>query len=694
VCPLAACLLFVYFEFEKFLFDNNKSYADLLKCVQQQIKTIKELFLYSIVCVCVISITQILSSFALKPQSPTTMDHYFNQLTQGAIGHILNNVKIENPVFQMLAYKNMPTENQVRYRLVVSDGAYTYQCCIIMGDLALKVEKGEFDRFCLLKINRYMLNEIQNRQVIVLADPKLIVSGSQVGGKLGSPVAWDSADAPPLSNFIPNYHLNAQTNSMDVEFENDPFGDVDSAPMNKFSANNVSNSAKKHKNNYGQVSSRQTNQMSNTLNPQLACPISSITPYSNKWLIKGRVTSKTNKRTWNNAKGEGVLFAFDIKDDSGDIRMTAFKAECEKFFDMIKVDDVVLVSRGQVKPANKQFTRTSSEYEITLNQESIIEVCNDQTGCPNVSYDFKNLESMQEYFGGFVDIIAIIKQVNDVDTIIQKKTNKELLKRSLIIVDSSKTEVELTIWGEEALSFKGEIEDVIVIRGVKVSDFNGVSLSTTTNSTVEINPALEEVYALKSWYNRVKDNLQTNSLTTKMSGAFRADWNQLSEITPENASQENGIVMQTKATIYQMGKPNMYKACEIVGCNKKLIDTGNGFYRCEKCAKDTNRYQWRLIMTFGIADHSKNVWVQAFPDQTIKLVGDRDINELGELSLSDTNKLDEILRTINFSSYIFKLRARMEHFNDEARVRTQVAGVAPINYQEYAGYMLNKIRED
>lgn len=77
----------------------------------------------------------------------------------------------------------------------------------------------------------------------------------------------------------------------------------------------------------------------------------------------------------------------------------------------------------------------------------------------------------------------------------------------------------------------------------------------------------------------------------------------------------------------------------------------------------------------------------------MKLLGDRNVDELGSLFENNPNDLDEVLRTINFSSYIFKLRSKMEHFNDDSRVRTQVGGVASINYSEYGNYMLNKIRE-
>ena len=126
------------------------------------------------------------------------MNHHFSKLTQGAIGHILNGAKIEDPVVQMLAYKSVPVDNTQRYRLVISDGAYTYQCCIIMGDLASKVANGEIDRFSLIKVSRYMLNEIQGRQVIVIAEPNVIVKGSQIGEKLGDPIAFGADNAPPL----------------------------------------------------------------------------------------------------------------------------------------------------------------------------------------------------------------------------------------------------------------------------------------------------------------------------------------------------------------------------------------------------------------------------------------------------------------------------------------------------------------
>lgn len=66
-------------------------------------------------------------------------------------------------------------------------------------------------------------------------------------------------------------------------------------------------------------------------------PISSLSPYQNKWVIKARVTAKPPIRTWSNAKGEGKLFSFDMMDESGAIRATVFRDLVDKYYDMIQV---------------------------------------------------------------------------------------------------------------------------------------------------------------------------------------------------------------------------------------------------------------------------------------------------------------------------------------------------------------------
>ena len=59
-----------------------------------------------------------------------------------------------------------------------------------------------------------------------------------------------------------------------------------------------------------------------------------------RWTIKARVSNKTQIRNFENARGPGKLFSCDLVDQSGEIRATAFNAECEKFYSVLQVGKV------------------------------------------------------------------------------------------------------------------------------------------------------------------------------------------------------------------------------------------------------------------------------------------------------------------------------------------------------------------
>lgn len=66
-------------------------------------------------------------------------------------------------------------------------------------------------------------------------------------------------------------------------------------------------------------------------------PIASLHPYHTRWTIKARVTSKGERRSWENAKGGGYLFSVDLLDaQGGQIRATMFKEAADKFWDVFQ----------------------------------------------------------------------------------------------------------------------------------------------------------------------------------------------------------------------------------------------------------------------------------------------------------------------------------------------------------------------
>lgn len=55
-------------------------------------------------------------------------------------------------------------------------------------------------------------------------------------------------------------------------------------------------------------------------------------------MIKARVVSKGDIRTWSNSKSTGQLFSMDLADESGEIRCTAFREMVDKYYNLIQVN--------------------------------------------------------------------------------------------------------------------------------------------------------------------------------------------------------------------------------------------------------------------------------------------------------------------------------------------------------------------
>ena len=141
-------------------------------------------------------------------------------------------------------------------------------------------------------------------------------------------------------------------------------------------------------------------------------PISSLNPYVRRWRIKGRVTNKGDMRTWQNAKGSGSLFSFDLLDaEGGEICATCFKDMATKLFGVIEVGQVYVVSNGQVKLANKKFSTLKGDYELTLNNETHVTVVQDDTSIKLMHYNFTKLAELEALpEDRVVDVIGVLRE--------------------------------------------------------------------------------------------------------------------------------------------------------------------------------------------------------------------------------------------------------------------------------------------
>ena len=99
-----------------------------------------------------------------------------------------------------------------------------------------------------------------------------------------------------------------------------------------------------------------------------------------------------------------------------------------------------------------------------------------------------------------------------------------------------------------------------------------------------------------------------------------------------------------------------------------------------------------MILTCNLSDFSDNQWVTFFQETAEAVLG-RPADELGSLRNDNENEFDQIFQEANFKPYVFKLRAKMETYNDESRLKTVCLQATPVNFRDYNKVLLDNIEK-
>lgn len=599
------------------------------------------------------------------------------KLTEGAIEALANGRPVTDAVLQLVNIRKIDGgSGPARFRAMMSDGHHTMTSFMLCTQLNYMAEENTLAPHCVCVLKRHVTNILKDgRRVVVILEIEVIKSADLVGGKIGEPVPYTEGQKPqvpqvPQSNPTPRAPLQPQNSNNEgivIRTFNRDMG-------KKFNSNMPSTPGGGSK----------------------VVPIASLNPYQSKWTIRARITNKSSVRTWSNSRGDGKLFSMEIVDESGEIRVTGFNQEVDKFFDLIEVGKVYYLSKATLKIANKQYTSVKNDYEMTLNGESTIIPCDDSGDVPMVQCDFIPIGDLEmKEKDSVVDVIGVCKKVEEV-TRLTTKTNREVSKRTVDLMDMSGKVVTVTLWGEEAEKFDGAGQPILAIKGAKLSDFGGRSLSASFSSTLMINPDIPEAYKLRGWYDKEGHAMDGQSLTEARGGGGggNTNWKTLSDVKNEHLGHgEKADYYTCIATIVYLRKENcLYQACPSQDCNKKVLDQQNGMFRCEKCDKEFPNFKYRLILSANIADYGDNQWVTCFQESAEAILG-QNAAYLGQLKDSNEGAFDEVFQQANFNTFIFRSRVKLETYNDESRIKATVMEVKPVDHREYSKRLIMNIRK-
>uniref|UniRef100_A0A669DKW9 Replication protein A subunit n=1 Tax=Oreochromis niloticus TaxID=8128 RepID=A0A669DKW9_ORENI len=570
-----------------------------------------------------------------------------------------------------------------RFRVMMSDGRHTLSSFMLSTQLNHMAEENILAPNCICNLKRHVTNILKDgrythflhiffnvldlmeasRRVVIILEIDVIKPAKDVAGRIGDPTPYTEGKSSKYTSLILQQ---CSVNTL-MKGLNRDFGKKAPSVM----PNTPGGSSK-------------------------VVPIASLNPYQSKWTIRARVTNKSAIRTWSNSRGDGKLFSMEIVDESGEIRVTGFNQEVDKFFSLIEAGKVYYISKGSLKIANKQYTSVKNDYEMTLNGESTIIPCEDSCDVPMVQCDFVSISDLENRDkDAIVDVIGVCKSVDDI-TRLTTKSNREVSKRTLSLMDMSGKVVTVTLWGEEAEKFDGSSQPVIAIKGAKLSDFGGRSLSASFSSTLMINPDIPEAYKLRGWYDKEGHAMDGQSLTEVKggSGGGNTNWKSLADVKTEHLGHGDKADYYTcVATIVFLRKENcLYQACPSQDCNKKVVDQQNGMFRCEKCDKEFPNFKYRLILSANIADYGDNQWVTCFQESAEAILG-QNAAYLGQLKDSNEAAFDEVFQHANFNTFVFRNRVKLETYNDESRIKATVMDVKPVDHKEYSKRLILNIRK-
>ncbi|KAJ5627599.1 Replication factor A protein 1 [Penicillium herquei] len=593
-----------------------------------------------------------------------------SQVNVGALSAIFDDSKdqIAQPIVQCVQIKPLPPQpgNQERYRAVFSDIANYVQTMIASPEINQVVTDGTLRKGSFVRLKSFQANSVKGKKQVLHGI--LIILDLEVLKDLGE--AEKIGDPKPL----------------EVKGEEEEMPQPTTISSNGFYGSKLQGGPP-----------QQPPQVPSMRGPSASAhptiyPIEAISPYSNKWTIKARCTSKSSIKTWHNKNGEGKLFSVNLLDDSGEIRATGFQEQCDMLYDLFQEGGVYYISSPcRVQIAKKQFSNLSNDYELTFERDTTVEKAEDQNDVPQIRFNFTNIGDLQSVEKDTTtDVIGVLKEVGETSQIVSKGTGKPYDKRELTLVDNTGFSVRLTIWGTSAVNFSVAPESVIAFKGVKVSDFGGRSLSLLSSGSMAVDPDINEAHRLKGWYDaqgRTEAFTSHASLSSATNTSMKTDqFKSIAQVRDEQlgtSEQVDYFSLKGTVTYIRQDSTWCYPACSSEGCNKKVTELDPGQWRCEKCDKTHPKAEYRYTMPVSVSDHTGNLWLTCF-DDTGRLIMGRSADDMMQLREDDPTAFSEIFQDANCQTWHFRCRAKIDNFGEQTRVRYQVSSAKAVNYSEEA----------
>lgn len=156
------------------------------------------------------------------------------------------------------------------------------------------------------------------------------------------------------------------------------------------------------------------------------------------WTIQAVIFAKSTLLEWSNSNKNGSVINFDVRDESGEIRIITFNEYAKTMNSIFNVGDAIQLSKGLLKPQDKKWCKLNHSLSITISKYSVFEKL--KSSILNLKFDLKfNTidEILNMEIGRTVNLVAIAVLEKQTEQIFRNIDKKQLLKKEILLVDNT-----------------------------------------------------------------------------------------------------------------------------------------------------------------------------------------------------------------------------------------------------------------
>ena len=336
------------------------------------------------------------------------------------------------------------------------------------------------------------------------------------------------------------------------------------------------------------------------------------------WEIVVRVLEKSY-REFNNKSGKLTkIFSMTLVDRTGTkIEGVMFGDSAKEYHDMIKVNGIYRMSRGQIREENYNLNRGAkfSKYNIIFTRNSIFVPLRDITVIP---YAVDSSVSFSEFLKPSnadrqLDTVGILLDIGEERTF--EKEQRSIYKKSLLIGDPQEMKsIEVVIWSKDLHIDQDWVNRTIHLKNFKLNTYRDVlSLNSQFKSEVKLLTShkfvpFEGRYSESDFENISEaNNVGTVSQKEKSVKTIKELENEIDVMNPAESIFSDLEVWFSHASF--KGKW-YYEACSSKNCKKSTTS----LERCPHCGFYNDRTIKKLILPIEISDITGSLWTTAFDE--------------------------------------------------------------------------------